>query len=216
MVESFFCFHQPLYPSAPTVDPLPQSSSVFLLILGPEFFEVLVDSIVKLLAENISLHWQLASHRIHGSRLLLLLRGITIMLRGVMSLRRLVITVTLTTLCIRGGWLLVRWQLLVSRLAVSVVMLSWLTIISLVDEPVSFRVLDKPLMIFTGFRGMRVIRSVKTANFTSTIGDRVIILLKPFEDLTIRLEVSFLVTSMASQRHFWFIPLRSFLFSFGS
>ena len=35
--------------------PLPQSSSVFLLILGPEFFEVLIDSIIKLLAENISL-----------------------------------------------------------------------------------------------------------------------------------------------------------------
>ena len=133
-----------------------------------------------------------------------------------MSLRRLVITVTLTTLCIRGGWLLVRWWLLVSWLAVSVVMLSWLMIISLVDEPVLFRVLDKPLMIFTGFRGMRVIRTVKTTNFTSTIGDQVIILLKPFEDLTIRLEVSFLVTSMASQRCFWFIPLQSFLFSFGS
>ena len=130
------------------VDPLPRSSSVFLLILGPEFFEVLVDAIIKLLAENISLCWQLTSHRTHGS-CLLLLQGITIIVRGVMSLRRLVITVTLTTLCIRGGWLLVRWQLLVGQLAVSVVMLSWLTIISLVDEPVSFRVLNKPLTIFT-------------------------------------------------------------------
>ena len=133
-----------------------------------------------------------------------------------MSLRRLVITVTLTTLCIRGGWLLVRWRLLVSQLAVSVVISLWLTIISMVDEPVSFRVLDKPLTIFTGFRGMRVIRTVKTTNFTSAIRDRVIILLKPFEDLTVGLEVSFLVTSMASQRRFWFIPLRSFLFPFGS
>ena len=57
---------------------------------------------------------------------------------------------------------------------------------------------------------------MKTTNFTSAIGDQVIILLKPFEDLTIGLEMSFLIAGMASQRRFWFIPLRSFLFSFGS